>query len=289
MGQIWRTTWRHLRRSPYHALAAIAVMTLTSFIISVFVLSAAGSQKLLLFFEKKPQVIAFLKDEATKGDVDALTLKLLSTGRIDGVTYVSKEEALKAYQEQNSDDPLLLEMVSAEILPASLEVATKEIDYLEEAAKILADDPQVEEVSFQRDVIEVLQKITRGIRIGGLSLIVFLLAVSLLVVLVVVGLKAALHRREVKIMRVLGASRRQIRSPFFWEGVFYGGLGAFFGWGGAYLLLLYATPSLLVFLNGLSLLPVPPLFMFLLLAGLLFLGMLVGGLASLIAVRRYLR
>ena len=59
------TTWTYIRRSPYQALAAILIMTLTFFVASVFILTAAGSQALLRYFETRPQVTAFFDDQFT--------------------------------------------------------------------------------------------------------------------------------------------------------------------------------------------------------------------------------
>lgn len=68
-------------------------------------MSAVGSQKILQFFETRPQVTAFFKDEATEGQINELKSRLLATGKIKEIKYVSKEEALKIYQEQNKNDP----------------------------------------------------------------------------------------------------------------------------------------------------------------------------------------
>jgi cell division transport system permease protein len=288
MKKILKTSWWYIRRSPYQALAAVAIITLTLFASSVFILLAVGSEKVLAYFEKKPQVIAFLKDEAEKEEIDSLTLELLSTKKVADVKFVSKEEALEIYKEQNKENPLLLEMVSAEILPASLEISSKGIGYLGEIADLLSEESIVEEVSFQRDVVEVLQQITRGIRRGGAILVGFLLLVSLLVVLIIVGMKAAARHREIKIVQLLGASFWYIRSPFLLEGTFYGVVSALLAWGFTYLLLLYTTPYLSAFLAGVSLFPVPFTFMLILLGGLMLGGVLIGSLGSLIAVWRYL-
>jgi len=289
MKKVLKTSWHYIRRSPYQALAAICMMTLTLFVVALFVLLAIGSEKVLHFFETKPQVIAFLKDEVTKKETDALTIKLLSTGEVASVVYVSKEEALAIYKEQNKDDPLLLEMVSAEILPASLEISAKEIGFLEDLASLLRAEPGIEEVSFQEDVVRVLQKITQMIRKGGVILVSFLIFVSFLVVLVIVGMKASTRRREIKIMQLIGATSWYIRAPFLVEGVFYGLISAFFAWAAVYGLLFYSTPFLIGFLSGISLLPVPLSFILLILLGLIFGGVLIGSLGAWLAVRRYLR
>lgn len=282
-------TWKHIRRSPYQALAALIIMVLTFFVISVFVLLSFGSEKILDYFETRPQITAFLKDEATEEQTETLKAQLTNTGKVANLKYISKQEALAIYREQNKDDPLLLEMVTADILPASLEVSAVDSASLPELAEILRGAEGVEEVLFQEDVVATLASWTQTTRKVGLILVSFLVLASLLVVLIIVGMKIAIKREEVEILRLLGASGGYIRNPFLLEGAFYGVFGALIAWGLAYLCLLYATPFLTSFLGEISLLPVPLWFMFAFLGSEVLLGALIGSLASFLAVRRYLR
>ena len=288
MNQLLKTTWTHIRRTPYQSLAAVLIMTLTFFVITAFTLLAAGSQAILNYFETRPQVTAFFEDQVTLEQIDLLKAKLAETEKTKEIKYVSKEEALAIYREQNKDDPLLLEMVTANILPASLEVSTINISYLGEIAEILRQEPGVEEVIFQQDVVEALHKWTTNIRRIGAVLAIAFSSTALLTILVIIGMKVALRKEEVEIMGLIGASRGFIRAPFLLEGIFYGVLGAFIAWGVSYLFLLYATPFLVGFLAGIPVLPVPILFMLAILGGEILLGIVIGTLGSFIAVRRYL-
>jgi cell division transport system permease protein len=284
-----KTTWTHIRRSPYQALVAIGIMTLTFFLSTLIILIAAGSQALLHYFETRPQVTAFFKDEVKMDEVEKLKEKLSQTGKIKSLKYISKEEALEIYKEQNKSDPLLLEMVTANILPASLEVSTTDITYLGEIAQILRQEPGVEEVVFQEDVIKTLKNWTDTIRKIGLVLIGFLGVVSFLVVLVIIGMKVALRKKEVEILQLIGATNWFIRAPFVFEGIFYGIVGAILGWGAGILLLMYSTPFLVEFLAGIPILPVPLVFILVMLGGEVLVGVTIGTLGSLLAVKRYLK
>ena len=284
-----KTAWAHIRRSPYQALAAILIMFLTFFIATVFVLTAAGLQNILHWFEAQPQVTVFLEDKVTQDQVDTLRAKLVQTGKIKNIKYVSKEEALAIYKEQFKKDPLLLEMVTASMLPTSLEVSTTEIAYLEDVAKILKDEPGVEEVIFQEDVVKTLHQWTEALRKTGIALVGILGTVSLLMILVIIGMRVALRREEIEILQLIGASSWYIRAPFILEGIFYGVVGAIIGWAAGFLLLLYATPFLVNFLAGILVLPVPILEMLMLLGIVMAAGVLIGSLGSLMAVRRYLK
>jgi len=278
-----------MRRSPYQALAATLIMFLTFFLATVFVLTAGGFQVVLRYFETRPQVTAFLKDETTLEQVDTIKARLAQTGKVKEVKYISKEEALVIYREQNKNDPLLLEMVTANILPASLEVATKDIAFLPEVAQILKSEPGVEEVVFQEDVVKALHNWTSTLRKIGIGLIGVLGLVSLLIILVIIGMKITLRKEEIEILQLIGASPWYIRAPFIFEGMFYGVIGAILAWGIGYLLLLYATPFLVKFLSGIPILPVPIPFMLAILGIEILAGIVIGSLGSLLAVRRYLK
>lgn len=287
MGKL-KTTWINLRRSPYQTLAAVAIMTLTLFVASIFLLLAFGSQKILNYFEAKPQITAFFKDEVKIEEIEGLKQKLASTGWVASQKYVSKEEALAIYKEQNKNDPLLLEMVTANILPASLEVSATEVRSLSELNEILKESPLVEEVIFQKDVVDTLISWTNALRRAGIVLLAFLVSVSLLIVLLVIGMKISQKREEIEIFKLMGASSGYIRWPFIFEGAFYGMAGAILAWGFSYLLILYATPFLASFLAGIPLLPMAPILMLELLGLLVLGGVLVGAFGSLLAVWRYL-
>lgn len=283
------TTWHHIRRMPYQALAAVAIMSLTFFVAAIFILLAAGSEAVLRYFETRPQATAFFEDEVSSEEVEVFKAKLVATGKVAEARYVSKEEALAIYREQNKDDPLLLEMVTANILPASLEVKTTDIAYMGEVAQIMRQEPGVEEVIFQEDVVAALSVWTRAIRIGGGVLVGFLLAVSVLIILVITGMKIAIRREEIEIMRLIGASTWHIRAPFLLEGAAYGTVGALLAWLVAFILFLYLTPFLVHFLAGIPIIPTPFVPMLALLAVLLASGVVIGSFASYLAVRRYLR
>ena len=239
-----RTAFSHIRRAPYQALAAILTMSLTAFVASIFVLLALGSVTLLNYFETRPQVTAFLKDEV---DVNQAVELRKEIGKIEAVReakYVSKEEALSIYREQNKNDPLLLEMVTANILPASLEVSTNNLESLHQVANVLKSQSGVEEVVFQEDVVKVLSQWTEALRKIGAGVILFLGLVSLLAILVVISMKIALRKEEIEVLRLVGAGSLYVGWPFVLEGIVYGVLGSILGWGACWLFFIYLMPFL---------------------------------------------
>jgi cell division transport system permease protein len=288
----------HIRRSPYQSLLVITMLGFAFFLISSFAILSFISQRVLVFFESQPQVIAYLKDSVEEAEVKALIAELEDTGKIEEINYVSKEEALKIYQEANKDNPLLLEMVTADILPASIEISAIKIDHLKEIALILEEEPIVsvseggrKEIDFAEDIAESLKKWTLAIRrvgLGGGALLVFQ---TLLLMVVVTSMKIALRKDEVEILKLLGASSWQARSPFLIEGIIYGVWGALLGFGGMYLALTQLGSALIgfSFFADIGVFPVSQNFLLILLGAVTLFSSLICGLGSYIATRRYLK
>lgn len=288
MGQ-FKTMWQHIRRSPYQSLAAVLTMTITFFITSLFIILGITGARVISYFESKPQITAFFKEEATQEDVNELKKELEDSGKVSQTRFVSKEEALKIYQEQNKNDPLLLDLVTADILPASLEVSAVDVRELGNVAEIVKEADLVDEVVFQKDIVDTLTSWTNALRKIGILVFVALSLVALLTIITVIGMKIALRREEIEIMRLVGASSWYIRWPFIFEGMLYGAAGSVFAWGASYLLLLYTTPFVESFLSGVPVLPLPFILMLAVLGVELFIAVVIGMLASFFAVLRYLK
>ncbi len=283
------TTWRNIRRSPYQAIAAIFVMMLTFLAFSIFALIIFGSTRVVDYFESKPQVTAFFRDEAKEADIEELGNSLKESGLISEVKFVSKEEALKIYKEQNKDDPLLLDLVTAEILPASLEIATYKIEDLALVSETLKKSTIVQEVVFQKDVVSTLSSWTGALRKIGLAVVVMLSMVSVFIMVTIIGIKISQKKSDIETMRLIGAGSWYIRWPFILEGVFYGLVGALMGWLISVGALFYVTPYLSSFLKGIPVLPISPLFLLELLAVEAVVAIILGAFSSYLAVLRYLK
>lgn len=283
-------TWQHIRRSPYQAAAAVMIMTLTTFVGLTFFLLSLGSQRLLTYLERKPQVIAFFTDAVTAEDqVSDLENQLRATDKVASLKFVSKDEALQIYKDRNKNDPLLLELVTANTLPASLEVSAKSVADLPPLYASLKKAPNIEEISYQQDVVNTLIGVLDKVRKFGIGLVGFLILTALFTILTIIGMKIALRREEIEVQRLVGASKWYTRFPFLLEGFFYGAVGAVASWLVLYGIIYFSTPFLLPYLSGLALLPVSPIFMLEVLAGTILTGGAVGVIGSFLAVWRYLK
>lgn len=284
-----KTAGKYIRRSPYQALSATLIMTLTFFAISIFAALTVVSVNLINYFETRPQLTIFFKDSAEQTEIAALQAQLQVTGKTAQVKYISKEEALEIYKNINKDEPELVELVTADILPASLEVQAKRPEDLKSLASVVGTSEFVDRVVFQEEIVDTLISWTNAIRIIGLGIVTILVVVSIFVIVTIIGIKITSRREEIETMRLIGASNWFIRTPFLVEGIIYGAMGAMIGWLISYGLLLYSTPILESFLKGVPVFPIPPLTIVQILGIELLIALVLGIFASYVAVLRYLK
>lgn len=284
-----KSAWKNIRRSPYQALAAILIMTLTFLVVSFFTFLLVGSSRVITYFESKPQVMAFFKNEAKQSDINSLQNQLSKTGKISSIKFVSKEEALKVYRQQNKNDPLLLDLVTADVLPSSFNISANKIEDLNGISAMLTKSNVVSDVIYQKDVVASLTSWTNAIRRIGSGLIVLLSLVSIFIMVTIIGIKISQRKEDIEIMRLIGATSWYIRWPFIFEGVFYAITGAIIGWLIATSVLIYATPYLESFLKGIPVLPASFEGLITLLGAEIIFAIFLGAISSFLAVLRYLK
>ena len=282
--------WHHLRRNPHQSLAAVVVMLSNFLLITSVVFTLFGLSSVLRFLETRPEVTAFLKDEVGKEKIDLLIDELRGKEEVKEVRFVSKEQALEIYKQDFSDNPLLLEMVTAEVLPASIEISAENPEALKQVASDLTAQADLfDEIVFQQEVVDALSKWTQGAEQVGLGLIIFLSLVSLIVIWVIVGMKITLRKKEISVLNLLGAAGSYIRNPFLLEGMFYGVAGAVFGWGVITAISFLLRSRLVEFFEQIPFWPSSFLPFGLILLGEMLFGAIIGLLASTLAVKKHLR
>lgn len=278
-----------IRRSPYQAITSILMVATTLFVAYVFSIFMIGSKIVLEHFETQPQILAFFELETKPEIIETVAKTIEEKSYVSSVEIISQDEALKLYQKDNSDDPLLLELVTADILPASVEVSGTDIDSLALIKKDLESFTQVEDIEYQEDVIATLQSWIATIEVVGIGTTVVLGTISFLIIMVIIAMKANVQKKKIAIMRMLGATKWYIKAPYMYEGIIYGFIGAILGWLAMFATLLYLTPSINYMLGDISLLPAPLEFYVIHAAGGIVLGMFLSAFASIFAIQRFIK
>ena len=278
-----------IRRSPYQSILSIIVLTITFFIAFTFSIMTIGSQRVLQYFETQPRVIAFFRLETENAEIDNLAEELRAKDYVKDINIVDKAEALEIYRQENQDNPLLLELVTEDILPASIEVSAYNAENLEEISQILQDNQYVEDVDFQLDVMQSLIRWTNALRLFGLFFLSILLTVSFLMIMVTISLKVSAKRHSIKVMKFIGASNQFISQPYLLEGIFLSIIASIVAFAFYLAMLLYVTPWLSDFLEGIIEFPIGWQFLlYQFLIGMMA-AILLGTFASLTAVKRMLK
>lgn len=284
------TTWHHIRRSPIQSFTALILMAFSFILISAFLVVNSGLSRVLDYFETKPEITIFIKDGLDSSVIENTKKDLSTYSGIKEVKYISKEKALEIYKQQNKDNPMLTEMVTANILPASFEVTVSDASVLEKIYQNYATKTDiVDEIIYQKDVISSLLNWTQIIRKSGLLITLVVIVISFFSVASIIGMKTTNRKDEIKISRLLGASNFYVKKPFLLEGLFYGFFGSLIGSILIFSIILFSKQSINSFFNPVEFISNNlNIYGMAIIAEMIF-GCLIGLLASWIGVKRYIK
>ncbi len=285
-----KTSWHHIRRSPIQSFTALLLMTFSFILISVFAVITNGIVKTLNYFETKPEITIYLKDGLDNSAVENLKTELANYKNVKEVRFISKEKALEIYRQQNQGNSDLTEMVTASILPASVEVTVSDPAVLEQIYQNYATRTDVvDEIIYQKDIINTLLDWTNTIRKGGIVITVIVLLVTFFAISSIIGMKTTNRKDEIKISRLLGASNWYVKKPFLLEGIFYGVLGSFIGSILVFTVFIIKRQLINSFFTPIEFIPGDLKLYTIFLAAEIILGSFIGFFASLIGVKRYIK
>lgn len=213
--------------------ASLAVLTIAAglFVLGFFLMVNSNLQRVVGRWSEAAELSVYLKDDATKEQVQAVESMIAQSGLSDERRYLSKADALKRFNEDFPDLAGTAEKLDRNPLPASVEVrlgarargATAEVDTM---AADLATKPGVADVRYDRRWLSRLGAAVRFVRTIGLVIVALLAIAAALTVANVVRLAAYARRDEIEIMQLVGAPFAFIRGPFVAEGILQGGIGA---------------------------------------------------------------
>ena len=302
IGYSFREVGQHFRRNWTTVLGAVVTIFLSLFIIGVFVLGSALINNMIGTVENEVTIQAFLSDDATDDQVSAYADKVRGWDNVESVEIRSKEEALEQYQTQMSNrnaSDAITALDGENPLPASLVIKLDDPQQAEATATKIVDDSQFaqicdskdnpfSDVNYGRETVEKLFSVTDYIRIGAVVLVALLTFVAFVFINNTIRLAISARRREIGIMRLVGASNGFIRGPFILEGTLEAILGALLAIGVLVAGVNAVLPKLANSMQFLSF-AIPTQTMVATAGALLALGVLIGLFGSAITMRRYLK
>lgn len=247
VGYFVRESIQNFRRNWVMTLGAVITIYLSLLLVGVFLVTGAIVNNVVKSVEDKVTIEIFLKDGAATADVTALQNRLLADPLVGvqnpdqktrgTVSYTTKDEAMAKFKKSTSSSPEILDQLENNPLPASLDIKLSDSHNVEAlAAQIKADplflkvaeNPSKPEKSLKygQDIVKKLFAFTRVIRIMGFAIVGMLAVVSLIFINNTIRLAIYARRKEIGIMRLVGASNWFIRTPFLLEGVLQALIGA---------------------------------------------------------------
>jgi cell division transport system permease protein len=224
VSRAWQGFWRNAAMS----IAATATMTLMLLLLAGFWIVQAGLLAGLEFVEQKVEVVADLRDGTTQLGVDEIQSKLLAMPEVRDVAYVSKEEALRRFRENrtNQGEEDLTKYLETNPLHASFEVKLRNASDFAVVADALTAEPNVERVKNIADLANRVITVTDFLRTAGVALLAIIGAIVLFIIINTIRLAVLGRAEEIEVMRLVGASDAFIRWRFVFEGALVGLLGA---------------------------------------------------------------
>jgi len=219
---IWASMLSQVKKEKLMSVSSIVVMTVTFLLLSIFINVVVFSQTALKYLEEQAQITIFFKDICPTDSILALKGTLEKNTKVMEVKYVSKEDALRIFKEMNKDEPILLESISASILPASLEVKAKNIADLKNLSEEFKKLDGVEEVRFYEDVVGRFAVFSQTVYIIGFILVALFLGISYSVVMSSIRTMIVSKGPELEVMKLVGASDEYVKKPFLQQGLFFG-------------------------------------------------------------------
>ncbi len=274
------------------SFASVGVLTACLVLVGLAAMFAENVKSIVGYVQQQNEIVIYLDDELSVGQEASIDRHLRSMKNVVSVEYVSKEQA---FEEQREKLGILLEGYENEdVFPASYSVKVDDLSTIEQDIKSIEALEGVYRVDAPTDIAEIMVKAKNGVTVGGTVVVLVLLVVSLVIIMNTIKITVFGRRKEINIMKYVGATNGFIRMPFLIEGMILGVISAtvsFFivwyfyqqvfnsivgdmsGW------LSSAASSLISFKD----------FVPYLILGYLFIGIVIGGFGSMMSVRKHLK
>ncbi|MFA5070190.1 MAG: permease-like cell division protein FtsX [Patescibacteria group bacterium] len=293
--------WQNFWRNRWLSLVTVLILILTLFLISLIVTVKVVADKTLDSVKDKVDMSVYFSSTADKTVVTELQARLEEMPEVTQVTYISPDEALTKFKEDNKDNPVVLEAIEAldtNPLGAALVIKSKELSDYPAIIDVL-DDPVYQNIiqdkarDFENNqsIIDKLSNITNNINKFGLVLAAVFAVIAILMIFNTIRINIYSYREEIGIMKLVGASNGFVRAPFVIESIIYALIASLICLGLIFTLINTIAPFLNRFFAGYEL-NIVDYFnqnFLLIFASLVVLSIIMCVLSSLIAVRRYLR
>jgi cell division transport system permease protein len=222
---------RSIRANAAVSIAATVTVLIAVFILGAFIPSFLYVQSTVDSQKSRVDIRAYVSDDAKVAQVNDLQNRIVTLqdqGQVKEFTYINKDQALEELRERLKD-PSVTDFLSSNPIPANFRIKPAQAELADEVIASIEAHPAVDEdlgVSYGKETTDKLLSVARFIQWAGLGLISILLVASILLIGNTIRLSIFARRREVEVMKLVGATNWFIRWPFVIEGIVCGLVGA---------------------------------------------------------------
>lgn len=287
-----RDSFKSVFRNFSLSLASISCITITLLVVAIAIILSYNVNNFTNLVEKDMTIVAFLSSDITKEEKDVVENKIKALKGIDSYSYQSKTEITKDMMESSDAFKNTMSSWTEEENPIkpTFQVKVKNIEEIGKIAKKIEKFENVEIVKYGEGMVEQLVSIFNIVKNISIGTVIALIIVTAFLITNTIKITIFSRKREIEIMRLVGASNINIKIPFFFEGLFLGIIGSII----PVSVTIYGYTKLYDSLGGklftdLIQLIEPEPFVYLVSIALLVIGICVGMLGSLRAVKKYLK
>jgi cell division transport system permease protein len=227
-GFFMREAFKNLRLNLLMSITAITTTFICIVVLGVAWLVSAHVGGVTSSVRQDVSVEAYFPPDATQEEIDGIISDVKSWPEVSGVNYVSEEEALAAFKETFADRPELSENLAPGVLPASIQIQLEDPSEAEAVAQRLEQEKGFtdDNLSYPQQTIERLNSVTSYMIWGLYGATMLFLISSVLLISNAIRLSIFARRKEIEVMKLVGASDSFVRTPFVFEGMVQGLIGA---------------------------------------------------------------
>jgi cell division transport system permease protein len=225
-GYFVREAATSLRRNKLMTVAAVLTAAVSLLLLGGVLTLGDFVSSITHDIQSKVEVSVFLQDKVTDEQQQDVRGTLEGLDVVRNVRYISKEQAFREFKDLYRDQPALYENIDASVLPASFRVELADPKRVDVISARLGRNPAVDEIVDQRQTVDRLVRFTDLLRTFSVVMIVVLLGAAVLLISNTTQLAIYARRREIEIMKLVGATNWFVRFPFMLEGITAGIAGA---------------------------------------------------------------
>lgn len=223
-----RETGSNLGRNITITLATILTVAVSLALVGASLMLRDGVSNATRRWQGGIEFVVFMNTNATQAQIDAVGQDLNSSPEVQKVVYVNQDAAYQEFKQLFADSPEMLSSVTPADLPTSyrVEPVNKNVDAIQSLGSKYTKMAGVKQVVFASKTIRLIQQLSRGLTLGVLVVAAFLLGAAGLLILNTIRMAMYARRREIEVMKLVGATNWFIRVPFMLEGLVQGLIGA---------------------------------------------------------------